>query len=550
MTAPDPLPSATLSGPLRVAVVVDSLVAPRWVERILARVAQRAECELALVAVEPASAGGPRDRVALLSCYRAVDDRLFRARHDALELVDVAAHVDRATVITSVAFECMQSNEVELDVVLWLARRSVPAGLARCARYGVWFPAFAGGQGPDRELRLFWEVNAGSSSHTVELVVERPDGASVVASRSHASTDPISLYRNLNAAYWRAVQLVLQALGDARRGGWAALLRSGTPDVRPVGPAGRTPSSRDLAGYAAQVAVTAVRRQVESRLFEQRWVLGYRRISNGADPGRSEAGYTVIAPPEGRFFADPFLLAAGGRRFLFLEDYSFKDRRASISAFEIEADGTTSGPQPALVCDHHVSYPFAFVHDGTAYMIPETSAKRRVELYRAVELPHRWQLERVLLDDLLAVDATLLHHDDRFWLFVGVADEGGSVAEDLHVFWSESLFGEWRPHAANPVVSNVRSARPAGRILRRPDGVLIRPGQDCSGGYGRAVVLNQIDVLSETEYAEHQVGRIDGSWLRGNIGTHSYDRDAEYEVLDGRTLRYRRLHAGLHRFAR
>ena len=53
----------------------------------------------------------------------------------------------------------------------------------------------------------------------------------------------------------------------------------------------------------------------------------------------------------------------------------------------------------------------------------------------------------------------------------------------------------------NPIVSDVRRARPAGRVLSR-DGELIRPSQDCSGRYGRAVAFNRIVRLTPTEFGE------------------------------------------------
>ena len=47
-------------------------------------------------------------------------------------------------------------------------------------------------------------------------------------------------------------------------------------------------------------------------------------------------------------------------------------------------------------------------------MLPETSGNRTVELYRCVEFPHRWELDRVLMDGVHAVDATLAEHDRRW----------------------------------------------------------------------------------------------------------------------------------------
>ena len=112
----------------------------------------------------------------------------------------------------------------------------------------------------------------------------------------------------------------------------------------------------------------------------------------------------------------------------------------------------------------------------------------------------KWRLDRVLLDGLTALDATLHIEDGLFWLFANVM-EGHEDRGQLWLFSSPSLDGEWRPHPRNPIVTDPGTARPAGRLFRR-EGVLIRPSQDCSRGYGEAVVLNRVDALSPSEYRE------------------------------------------------
>ena len=62
---------------------------------------------------------------------------------------------------------------------------------------------------------------------------------------------------------------------------------------------------------------------------------------------------------------------------------------------------------------------------------------------------------------------------------------------DLHIWWSDDLFGQWRPHAANPVKIDARSARPAGTPFVHA-GTLYRPAQDCSHTYGGAVAICRV----------------------------------------------------------
>jgi hypothetical protein len=146
-------------------------------------------------------------------------------------------------------------------------------------------------------------------------------------------------------------------------------------------------------------------------------------------------------------------------------------------------------------------------------------------------------LRGAVLSGVRAVDATLLEHAGRLWLFVNLAEPGAAVDDELHLFTSSELGGPWVPHRENPIVSDVGRARPAGRVFRR-DGELVRPAQDGSRGYGRAVVLNRIDVLTLEEYRETPIGRIDPTWAPGLVGTHTYNSTPRVEVVDG--FRYAR----------
>ena len=174
-------------------------------------------------------------------------------------------------------------------------------------------------------------------------------------------------------------------------------------------------------------------------------------------------------------------------------------------------------------------------------MIPESSAARQVELHRAVAFPHTWERAAILLHDVSAVDTTIFAHDGLLWLFACVAAPAASAADELHVFWAEAPRGPWRPHACNPVVSDVRCARPAGAI-QRWGARIVRPGQDCSRCYGGAISFREIDMLSPTAYAEHEIDRLEPGDLDDARATHTYAADGRFEAIDlrRRELRLRR----------
>jgi hypothetical protein len=236
--------------------------------------------------------------------------------------------------------------------------------------------------------------------------------------------------------------------------------------------------------------------------------------------------------PADRFYADPILVPDGERLWLFMEDADRASGKAVIRCAEVRADGSLGASHVVLECDYHLSYPFVFRRDGAWFMLPETSANRTIELWRAIEFPWHWKLDRVLFSDVTAVDATLLEHQGRLWLFAGMG-EGGAAQDELFAFHADSLDGEWRPHPRNPVVSDVRYARPAGPFFRE-GGLLYRPGQDCSGDYGSSVWIHRVDRLDEDAYVETPVRCIERAWYRGLLATHTLHRAGGFDAIDGR----------------
>jgi hypothetical protein len=315
---------------------------------------------------------------------------------------------------------------------------------------------------------------------------------------------------------------VLRCLRNLERGDLPVPARNGLAEPRTL------PSPAVTARHAARTAARGVAAKTRTILNRDEWFVAVRRRSAN---GRIQGEVQALSNPSGRYLGDPFLIEVGGRHYLFVEDYSRAAGRGSISVSEAGPDGAWSPPRRVLERDHHLSYPFVFEHEGAIYLLPETGEAGRIELHRAVDFPYEWRLDRVLLDGLTAVDATLHVQDDLFWLFANVV-EGDEHRGELWLFSSRSLDGEWRAHPRNPIVTDPGRARPAGRLFTRA-GVLIRPSQDCSRGYGEAVVLNRVDVLSPSEYRETPVDRIEPNWLAGIEGTHTYTFDSRYEYLDG-----------------
>ena len=118
-------------------------------------------------------------------------------------------------------------------------------------------------------------------------------------------------------------------------------------------------------------------------------------------------------------------------------------------------------------------------------------------------------------------------------------EEGESSWDRLNLYYSDQpLTNQWKPHPKNPIVKNVHSARPAGRIFSR-NSKLIRPSQDCSVRYGYALNFNRITTLSETDYEETLEYKFVPSPFSKYNAIHTWNESGNLCVLDAQMWRSR-----------
>jgi hypothetical protein len=146
-----------------------------------------------------------------------------------------------------------------------------------------------------------------------------------------------------------------------------------------------------------------------------------------------------------------------------------------------------------------MSYPFLLEYEDAVYCIPETYQAREISLFRAGPTLRDWSKVATLVKDFPAVDSTIFRHEGRWWLFCTSQDAGPNST--LFAWHADELTGPWTPHRANPLKTDIRSGRPAGTPFVH-DGRLYRPAQDCSTGYGAAVVFNRVLTLTPEDFSE------------------------------------------------
>jgi hypothetical protein len=506
------LAASPLPKKLRVGVFADGPLQPRWVAEALAKLGASDFAEVRLVDMGSARPPSPS---AAWRLYANLDHRFFGS--DPTDLVVLAEHVPAG-------------SEQPLDVAFALGEVDDSA-LDGKARYGVWRFCFGADGAQGETFAGLAEVTAAepltASGVKVRLAPDRP---ARLAYQSWSRTYPFSVARNRDQLLRKTAEFATRALRELHRSGegWLARCRE-VPRHAPAVQPGIGDLSRIMGRLAA--------RGMDRALHIEQWFLAYK--FGNAPLSASLEGYTRLMPPKDRDWADPFVVEKSGRYYVFFEELPYAERKAHISMIELDAAGHMSKPQRVLEADHHLSYPFLFEHDGQLYMLPESAKNRSVELYRCVDFPLVWKRERVLIDGLRLVDATLYRGADRWWMFANsAAGESRMFDDELHLFHADKLTGDWQPHPKNPVKSDARSSRPAGQLFAR-DGVLYRPAQVCVPRYGSGLAIQRVLKLTPQDYAERQVERLLADPAAGLFGLHTMNRAGDLTVVDAFARRRR-----------
>ena len=535
--------------PLRVGLLVDSFTQPRWVSQVINDLRASAIAEICLVVKNEAppsenSHGRLRSywknrKYLLYALYERLDARKPMTETDAFEEVDVRESLADCPVLGvtplmkkfSDWFPEAAIEEIrgyDLDVAISFGFRILRGEALRIAKHGVWSYHHGDNLVNRGGPAGFWEVVDASpiSGSVLQVLSEDLDNGEVLDRTWLRTSDRFSVRLSRNNLYWRSSSFVMRKLRELYEQGEAGREKN---SFRPYyNRLHKMPTNAELLPKLGRLSWTYAKTKFDyARHFDQ-WTLAYRFRTSATDPNNSFYRFTHLVPPKDKFWADPFPLKVDGKYFIFFEEYLYRTDRAHISVMEVDKSGAKD-PVPVLQRDYHLSYPFVFYWKDRYYMIPETAANKTVELYACASFPNDWKLETNLLEGVPARDATLFELDGLWWMFAAIADTDS--ADELYLYYSASPLGPWKPHKGNPVKSDVRNSRPAGRLFYW-NGELYRPAQDSSQRYGYAMSVNRIVRLTPDEFVEQEVSKILPQWRKDLRGTHTLNMCEDLTVID------------------
>ena len=256
------------------------------------------------------------------------------------------------------------------------------------------------------------------------------------------------------------------------------------------------------------------------------WTIAYRARGEKALLVDASAPFRVIPNTWRYWCADPHLYEQDGKTFVFAELYDRVLRRGVIGCCQFTDNGPTKW-KVVLKTPFHLSYPHVFTGEDGIYMIPESYVGEEVALYRAADFPSKWERIRPIRQNFIAVDTTRIDWEGRIWLLTQAQTDDNTGC--LMLMTGDGS-RDW------VISENDPFCRPAGPVFRH-NGRLIRPAQDCSDGYGRALRFHEITAVGEGIFREKFLTevlpeQISSDWKHTPQGIHTYGQSEKYEIID------------------
>jgi len=541
---------------LRIGVLLDSNEIPAWSYTMLESINASLSGEIVLIIKNKAGKDDKKGflkrifkkrKAILFFFFRKIEKMVFKINPDAFEVKDIRDILSIDTIEVNPVktkfrdiFNESDVNKIQnynIDILIRMGFRILSGDILKIAKHGIW--SFHHG---DNKVNKggpagFWEVfqNWSETGVILQILTEDLDGG-IILQKSFSSTDRLSPIKNKNNYYWKALSFLPAKIDELYYLGEEVFFkRVDEMNLHPQFYSNRlftSPTNKEMITLGSKLVFNYISRRVNSIFYFEQWVLLFR-LSPTNGISKSFFQYKKIIPPKDRFWADPHVIQKNDKYYIFVEELLYSTNKGHISLIVMDNKGNYSKPTIVLEKEYHLSYPFLIEDNGELYMIPETKNNNTIELYKCTSFPLKWEFEKVLIDNIAAVDSTITYKDGKYWLFANVVrNKGASSLDELFLFYSDKLVSKnWTSHPQNPIISDVKQSRPAGSFFIYNEN-LYRPSQNSSKRYGYGMRINQILELSETNYQEKVIDSIYPNWERRLLSTHTINSTNNLSVID------------------
>jgi len=484
--------------------------------------------------------------------YTNLEKRIIHREPDAFALIDARKFLENVPKIEiqpkmDIYYDYFDDDDVKkikefnLDVIIQCGFHKLKGDILNTAKYGIWSYHHSD------EIRLkggpsgFWETFERMGDRGVILKILTEDNEDeIVLYRSSFGCDSHFVSENNNSCYLTSSFFVPRTLKRLNTIGNEPFFDTIEQKNKKLNfynyPVYSIPTNFSFSKILIKQIYRIGVEYIRYHSFRNQWMLFYD-ISDKISTSFSR--FKKIIPPKDRFWADPHIFFKNDMYYIFIEEYNFKQKKGHISLIEMQESGKYLDPVKVLEEPHHISYPHIFENNGTLFMIPETQQAHSINLYECTNFPTEWKHRETLFESLDAVDSTILFHRNKWWLFTNIAEPRGTQNyNELFLFYSNTLLsGDWHCHPMNPIISDIKSARSAGKIFTQND-ILYRPSQCGNPYYGYGIKLNEIVTLTENDYQEREIAFIEPKWEKKLRGTHTFCHEKQLTMIDGYSSKF------------
>lgn len=530
---------------LKIALLTDSNQLQAWQWDCLADLINQNKSEIVLEIRNQNPGVSPKSSHYFYRLYRALDRRFFGRKPDAfipkaIESLPIPPiPVLPVSPIRSKYRDEFSTADIEKikshnpDLILRFGFRILTGEILSLARLGVWSyhhgdPSVYRGGPP-----AFWEVmkNLPLTGTVLMRLSEKLDEGAVLY-RSQSQTDPLSVQRNANRIFRKSsffVARVINQLESLSEDQWACEIQEQSPTS--VAPLWKPPGNLEMLNLLSRLLLRNFLRKKNERKHPAHWKIGFTAFTSMADLVQNGFTAPINVLPESNgnsYFADPFPFSHLDKEFLLVEEFDNLKQKGSISLLDV----ATGQSKKIIEEAYHLSYPFLFESKGNHYLIPESGDEGKLWIYKASQFPEQW-IKAEVFHPRGGYDPSLFFYEGIYWLFVTEkAHPDCSPFEELSLYWKGNLDDEdWTPHPQNPIVSDVSCARSAGKVFEE-NGRLYRPAQDSGLRYGYQIKIQEILILSKTQYLERTIYTIGPELIPGALGVHTFNRLGSKVYLD------------------
>ncbi len=475
--------------------------------------------------------------------YQKADSKFFKPKHTILKTKNCKSLIEGIPVIevepeTKNYFQWIADADLELikshnvDVFIRMGFKILKGGILKSAKYGIWSYHHADNKVNRGGPPAFWEMyeNNPVTGTIVQILTEDLDNGKVL-SKTLGATHKFSMNVGRNGIYAKGMFMLPRLINKLYNEGDTFLENTSAFPELYSQKLYTTPTNLQVLGFLVRMGSTSFAKFIKQQLFRNQWFLLYNISKKGAiQPSMRKM--KKLLPPKGTFWADPNVIFRDGKYQIFIEEKIAGTKNAHISVITMDEKGKCSDAKKIIERPYHLSYPFIFSYNGFDYMIPESKANNTIEVYKCESFPDQWSFHSVIMENTMALDTTLHFHNNKWWMFVNRVDHPAvSSNDELFIYHASTPFGPWVEHKQNPVISDVRRARSAGKIFSY-QGKTYRPSQDCSITYGYGIRINEIIILNEEEFIEKEIDFIEPLWDDNIQGVHSFVFENQLTMVD------------------